>query len=264
MLKHYLFILLFFCLNSVSILRGQVPFKIGAETLIPFEFFQDGKAQGINIQLVDTIFKRLNIPYEIVFGTEEVRAFDNLKKGDLDAILSISYKEDRLSTLWYPEGFENEESPQNFMWSSEYVFFVKKGKSTTWKNMSLKELKAENLVVGVIDGVSYSEEFWNSGIRVLKGTNDQENFERLQKGEIDLYLTDKTIGRFTLRSIQLENEITYLPHKLISKPYTLAISLKSTHPSKTKVMKDFYNELEWAKKSGIARKIFMNYLQQTP
>jgi len=244
--------------------EAQKPFKIGAEALIPFEYFQDGLATGINIQLVDTIFKRMNIPYEIVFGSDEERSLDKIKKGKLDAILSISFKKDRLKTIWYPEGFDNENNPENFMWTSEYVFFVKKGKSTAWKNLSISELKSENLVVGVVDGVSYSQEFWNSGIKVLKGNNDQENFERLLKGEIDLYLTDKTVGRFTLRSLQLDNEITYLPHKLITKPYTLGVSVKSTHPDKEKVMREFYVELEWAKKSGIARKIFMDYLQQAP
>jgi len=263
MLKKNL-LLIALCLLSIVNVEAQEPFKIGAETLIPFEYSQDGKPTGINIQLIDTIFKRLNIPYEIVFGTDEERAFDKIKHGKLDAILSISFKEDRLKTLLYPEGFENEETPQNFMWTSEYVFFVKKGKSTAWKNLTIKELKSENVIVGVIDGVSYSEEFWNAGIKTLKGNNDQENFERLQKGEIDLYLTDKTIGRFTLRSLQMDNEITYLPHKLITKPYTLAISLTSSHPDKAKVISNFYKELEWAKKSGIARKIFMEYLQQAP
>jgi len=145
MLKKNL-LLIALCLLSIVNVEAQEPFKIGAETLIPFEYSQDGKPTGINIQLIDTIFKRLNIPYEIVFGTDEERAFDKIKHGKLDAILSISFKEDRLKTLLYPEGFENEETPQNFMWTSEYVFFVKKGKSTAWKNLTIKELKSENVI----------------------------------------------------------------------------------------------------------------------
>ncbi|TNE72876.1 transporter substrate-binding domain-containing protein [bacterium] len=254
------------CIGLVFGLGNQVnaqqkPLKIGAETLIPFEYVENGEQTGINIQLIDTIFKRLNIPYEIHFGTENERSLDLIKAGKLDAILSISYKQDRLDYLWYPEGFENEDKPQNFMWASEYVFFSLKDRASLYKNLSLKEVKEKGLKVGVIDGVSYSPEFWNAGLTVVKGSSDEDNYHKLINGEIDLYITDKTIGRFTIKSMGYEDRVSYLPHRIISKPYTIAFNKKSTYPNLQSIEKQFFIELELAKKSGLARKIFLKYLR---
>jgi polar amino acid transport system substrate-binding protein len=243
------------------VVAQKKPIKIGAETLIPFEYLENGKPKGINVELIDTLFKKMGVPYELVFGTEGNRAYDQIKAGKLDAILSISYKSDRLSYLWYPQGFENDQKPQNFMWASEYVFFTVKGKVESYKSLSLNEIKARGLRVGVIDGVSYSEEFWNAQLNIVKGISDEDNYHKLQRGEIDLYLTDKTIGRFTIKSMNLENEISYLPQRIISKPYTIAFSTKSSHPDLETIKKQFFIELDLAKKSGLARKIFLEYLR---
>lgn len=257
-----LVLLEFVGLNQNSYAQNRV-FKIGSESLFPFEYQEDSRARGINIQLIDTIFKRLDIPYEIVFGTEDDRALDKIKRGEIDAILSISYTKERLSYLWFPEGFENANEPQNFMWSSEYVFFCKKGKESVFTNLStLKEFADKNVIVGVIDGVSYSNEFWNSGIKVIKHSHEDDNFYDLEQGKVDFVLTDKTLGRFMLKKLNLEDEIIYIPQKWISKPYTMGISRKSNHPQIEIVKKRFFEELEWAKKSGLARKMFMFYLQQ--
>lgn len=261
-MKPFLTLLILFLFGVSSLSHAQKkPLKIGAETLIPFEYLESGKAKGINVALIDTLFKKMGIPYELVFGTDGNRAYDQIKSGKLDAILSISYKSDRLGYLWYPQGFENEQKPQNFMWASEYVFFTTKGKVDAYKALSLSDIKAKGLRVGVIDGVSYSEEFWNADLNVVIGKSDEDNYQKLQRGEIDLYITDKTIGRFTVKSMNLENEIGYLPQRIISKPYTIAFSTKSTHPDLETVKKQFFIELDLAKRSGLARKLFLEYLR---
>lgn len=260
MLKFSFVLLLVLCVQVQSI-KAQEVFKIGAESLIPFEFVQNGNQTGINVQLVDTIFKRMNIPYQIIFGTESERSFDMIKNGKVDAILSISYKEDRTDLLWYPEGFENDEKPQNFMWASEYVFFSKKSRVAALSSKSLDDISKEKLKVGVIKGVSYSEEFWKTNIVTVESQNDEDNYKKLLAGEIDLYLTDKTIGRFTLKSMGLTDQISYLPQRVLSKPYTMAFSKKSKHSKSELIKKQFFIELEWTKRSGAARKLFMEYLQ---
>lgn len=249
-------------LASTLSAQNKEVFKIGAEMLIPFEYAQNGQSKGINIQLIDTIFKRMNIPYEIHFGTEEERAFDMLKHGKVDAILSISYKADRTDVLFYPAGFENDDKPQNFMWASEYVFFGLKNKINNFANKNLSELKKENAKIGVVHGVSYSPEFWAAKLNIIEASSDEDNYNKLLKGEIDLYITDKTIGRFTLKSMNLSEQISYLPQRILSKPYTLAISKLSKNKYIEAVKKQFYVELEWTKKSGVARKFFSEYLQQ--
>lgn len=259
--KNSLAVLIFILTSTVSAQNKDV-FKIGAEMLIPFEFVQNGQSKGINIQLIDTIFKRMNIPYEIHFGTEEERAFDLLKHGKVDAILSISYKKDREDVLWYPADFENDDKPQNFMWASEYVFFGLKNNINGYSNKSLSELKKENVKVGVIHGVSYSPEFWAAKLNTIEAASDEDNYKKLVAGEIDLYLTDKTIGRFTLKSLNLSDKIGYLPQRILSKPYTLAISKLSKSKYIEAVKKQFYIELDWTKKSGVAKKVYIEYLQQ--
>lgn len=241
-----------------SLFAQQSKVTFGSETLIPFEYEENGEPAGINVQLIDLVMKEMDRDYEIIFPKEK-RSMDLAKNGDIDVIMSVSYKESREEFLIYPEGFDKEQA-ERFMWSSEYVLFAKAENVKKMSIDSYEDIKSNNLRVGVVEGVSYNEEFWNADLTVIENASDEENFEALLNGEIDVYLTDRIIGKYTTKKLGISSQVGHFPKKFINKPYTIAVSKKSDMKNKEAFLNRFFEEFELIKKKGIAKTIYMNSL----
>lgn len=234
-------------------------FKIGSETLIPFEYLKNGEPAGINVEVVKAVFKELEIPIEFIFA-EEKRSLAMAKDGDVDGILSVSYLKDREEFLLYPEGFRKE-SQTDFMWASRYVFYGLNDLMAHESIQNYQDIKAKGYKVGIIKGVSYSPDFWEADLDIVYGSSDEDNFNKLLKGEIDLYLTDKTIGDYTAKSMNISDKVSSFSVKIINKLYTFALSKKSDYPGKEQLLKAFFENHELLKKKGIVKKIMYKEMQ---
>jgi len=256
-------VFLFFAFSSSIVFQSiaQQSFTIATETQIPFQFLSDDKPIGYCVELVDAIFKKMEVPYSIQFGYKGNRAYKMITDGKADAILSISYAKKREQDLDFPENFNRDSDFQNFMWVSEYVLFYNKNRENELKSLSnYLDMKDKNIRVGVIAGFSYEPEFFAANLTIVEGKDYNDNFNKLLNNEIDVFFMDKMIGKYTLNNSDLDSKISYIPKKFIVKPYTLAFSKKSSFPNKAEIMKRFYEELELTKKNGLAKKILFKYI----
>lgn len=246
--------------NVISVYGQDRPFVVVSEVIPPFEYLDaNGQPTGINVDLSKMIFERLGIEAEFIVRSEGDRALSRAQNNQVDAILSISYVPQREEYLLYPPGFENGE---NYMWISEYVFFVQLGDRDRFRNLTFDDIRKQGLTVGVIEGVSYEPEFWEAELNVIKSVNERENFQRLIDGEVDLVLTDRTLGDAAVRRMGVRDELEILPQSYFSKPYTIAFVKGSDYPNKEELIEKYFAELEDLRARGVARNVFLKHIRR--
>lgn len=240
------------------------PLLFVAEEWAPFEYLDGGKAAGIDVVIIDTIMKRMGIPYQIAFYPWS-RAWMLAEKGKADAVLSVSYKSTREDVLYYTEEQryygETGVVPADYLWFSEYVFFVMKKKATQFTFDSYEQLKKEGVRIGKNRDYTYDQKFMEAQFEGSLFSSAEEGVKALISGEIDLYPMDKVIGQFTLQRLGLSESITWLPKPLFSKPYLCAFCKYSDFPEMERVMKTFHRELRILRASGEYDRIYSNNLK---
>jgi len=233
-------------------------FIIVCESFIPFEFEQDGIVKGIDIDIIDKIFKDLNIKYKVDI-LPWARAWKMIEHGCADASLSTSRKSKRMPYVFYPK---------EDMWTSEYVFFCKK-KFYNNKFNGYEFAQKNKLMIGIIRGNSYHDSFWQAFPNKKNGSLNEQleevkdvnlNFLKLLNERIDLYIIDKTIGLYTIKEMGISNEITYYKNILFSKGYPIAFSKKSKFSNINQLIKDFDKQIKIIKNNGTYDQIMDKWL----
>ncbi len=190
--------------------------------------------------------KQLNIPYSIRIYPWS-RAWMMVQKGGADAVLSISYKESREEVLYYTEGQRafatTGEIPQDFLWKSQYVFFVKKKNGSRYQFESFEQIKRDGYRIGTNKDYSYNPAFLAAQLGDVAYNDTKAGLLGLVSEEIDLYPMDRTVGLAALNELGLTDSVTFLPKPIFSKPYLAPFSRKSSYPAIEEVMKNFNAEL---------------------
>jgi len=253
--------LLLASMASAGIVEASRKLVIVAESWPPFEFHHPEKGViGIDVDIIAPIFKKMGIDYEIRILTW-TRAWRKVQDGEADAALSVSRKAKREPYLYYPQ--EN-------MWVSEYVFFVRKDKMIQAFN-GYDDARRLGLRIGVVPGNSYNDAFWQTfpsadkaGKRLhpqLDSANSMElNLKKLAKGRIDLYIVDKTIGLYAVKQLELQEVLTYYPEPLFSKGYPMPFAKNSKYPDIARVAEEFEQELILFKQSERYSEIINHWL----
>ncbi len=258
------------CLTVASVAYGaeRKLFVVGEE-FPPFEFIQDGQVVGIDIDVATHIFQKMNIPVEFqIFPWK--RAWKMVENGAADAVLTTSRKEAREPYVWYP---------QEDMWVSEFVFFVKKDKVLP-DFKGYETAVEQKLAVGFIKGNSYHPSFWrafpnkdgsttfqgdlatNLVNEQLEGARDlKTNLKKLAKGRIDLFPADKIVGQYTAKLLGLQDQLTYYDIALYSKGYPVPFVKNSTYPDIQQIAEQFEQQLKQLKQSGEYQKFLDKWLQ---
>ena len=244
--------------------KNTRPLIFVCEDWKPFEYIDNKEIKGLDVEVVDIIMKRLSIPYEIKIYPWS-RACMLAQKGKVDAVLSISYKASREPILYYTqeqrEFCETGKIPTDYLWKSEYVFFIKKSNLDTIKFESYHEIVNKKYKVGKNKDYSYNPKFCSVDFKIKTYNNTKDGLLALAAGDIDLYPMDKNVGLTTLDSLGLAESITHLPKVLFSKPYLAAFCKKSNYPGLENVMKAFYHELHLMRKSGEYKKIHEKHIK---
>ena len=227
--------------------------RVVCEQWEPFEYHDGERPRGINVEVTDRIMRRLNVPYEIRIYPWS-RAWMMIEKGDAEAVLSVSYNENREQSLFYtPEQrafAKTGAMPPDYLWISEYVFFVMKKRAHRLKFESYEQIRKDGCRVGTNRDYSYHPSFLEAklGCRVYSGT--EEGLRGLVRGEIDLYPMDRIVGTATLAAMGLAESVTFLPNPMFRKPYLASFSRCSDFPALEQVMYAFYAELRRMRESG--------------
>ncbi len=238
------------------------------EEFAPFEFIQNGKVAGIDIDISKHIFKKMGIKAEFKILPWR-RAWSMVESGEADAVLTTSRKSKREPFVWYPK---------EDMWVSEFVFFTNNSQKVDGFD-GYGMAKSKNLKVGVINGNSYHDSFWQAfpykdGSTEFKGedardmnkqirvsTSLKENLQKLAGNRIDIFPADKVYGAYTVKLLGLQDKLSFYDTVLYSKGYPMPFVKNSSYPDIKNVADKFEAALIKMKDNGEYQKIMDSWLK---
>ncbi|WDE01038.1 substrate-binding periplasmic protein [Thalassomonas actiniarum] len=234
----------------------------------PWQFYneQTGQVDGINVDIVKYIFAKMKIPVKFVEQPWS-SAWNTIKKGQAEAIMSASRKTPRKPFLWYP---------REDLWVSEYVFFVKKSKKRPLLG-SYAEMKKLEAKIGIVNGYSYHKSFWsafpyqNGAASYIPDNRDYHQqlygvrtpellFKMIEFERMDVVLNDKSIGLYLINTLGLQDSISYYDNVLFFKGYPMPFAKMSNYPGLKGIAERFEQLLLESKRDGSYQKLVDNWL----
>jgi len=240
------------------------PFLIVGEELPPYEYLDaDGKTAGISVELIEAIFTELGVPYEIRFYPW-ARAWSMVENGAADAVLSISHNPAREAFLYFTDEQKQfratRKVPPDFMWLTDYVFFLNRRLADSTRFDSYEQIKRDGLRVAVTDQYSYDEAFLKSGLTTITRSLPSDTIRTVVEGTADICPMDRAVGWALLKKEGLQDRVTWLPKPLFTKPYLLAFCRASDYPGTEALMRKFYDRLREWRQRGDVEKITARHL----
>ena len=185
-------------LSCVSLLAHAERLRIVTDPWAPYVYEEDGQVKGIDYEVTAEVFKRLGVEVDWQLMPWR-RCMLMVDQGLADGVLDIFHSTLRDSQLFYP----NEPL-------SDVEFVLFQANDRRHPVNSLEDLRG--LTVGTSAGYDYGTEFLESPLFRREAAPTQEaNFGKLQRGRIDLVITDRRVGRFMLARLGLEQQISELP-----------------------------------------------------
>ena len=205
----------------------------------------DGKAQGITVEIVRKVINNLGHNVEIkVFPW--TRALMMVRKGTADAIFT-AYKN--------PEREKFMDYSNQILFPQIVYFYKKKGVKIDFDG-DLKTLK--NIRIGVVSTISYGKKFdqIKSKLNLDKANKLEQNFEKLLLGRIDLVPCNVHVAEYTLHHLGWADKIVRVSLKIERVPSYIAFSKKRN----LEALRDqFDQEIEKMKINGEYGKILNKY-----
>ena len=257
-----------FFFRADTVLQKKIVILI--HPLPPWQFFEgpENKVNGINIEIISTIFKKLNIPFEFK-GLRWQQAWKSIELGQAEAVASASRKDARKPYLWYPE---------EDLWFSEYVFFANKIAKKNVAGTYQDALQRFNRI-GVLKGFSYNSEFWklfpykngntsydekakqrDYNKKLIIMTTPKRCLKKLALQQLDVCIMDKSVGLYVAKQIDVKDKIEPYKAILFSKGYPMPFIKKSNYPDLKNIANQFEKELKALKASGEYDKIVNRWL----
>ncbi|MCX4026191.1 transporter substrate-binding domain-containing protein [Endozoicomonas sp. SM1973] len=237
----------------------QIAFFTQARKLIivgipapPMRYLDTNKQpKGFDIDVLDHILNKLGHKYVVVLIDSSPRVEIMWKKGDMDILMTYSYKKERVKYLIYPK-----ESHVTVAWN----FFIRKEDEGKIRFENYSDLKKWR--VGASSGKSYTKEFWEASksypfIQIIPRDNLQLN--KLINKRVDIVPLETISALYKAHQKGISEKITYLKKPLKIKPYYNLFVKASTYPSLNKLVKKYDEELFKMKQDNTLKKLKHKY-----
>jgi len=219
-------------------------FKFITENYKPFNYVENSVIKGIAPDLLKEICIRMNIPFEVEIlpwstGYSQVQSSPN----------SVLF-----STVL------NSARKDLFKWagpiaSMDWYFYSTSSFSSSLN--SLEEAKKSGIKIGVIKDYSIEQYLKQEGFtNFIYCTDNIDAFNRLLKGEIDLYPSDKLTAEAALKS--LNKTIYSVTPKLTIRTDLIYFAFNKQVPDE--VVGDFQQTIDALKRDGTLRSLTQKYL----
>lgn len=208
-------------------LSSEESILVVTEEWAPFIYESDGELQGVDYEIMDSLFRSLGWDYELRFLPWS-RCLLMIENGDADAILDISYTEERAQQMIFPR------EPISY---SESVLFHKRDRA-----FSIDRLEdLSEYVIGTIRGYAYGEEFRKADYLNLEPVRSLElNIQKLLVNRIDFFISNRPVGLHKIREMGVEDQIDYLDLVISGGENYLAFSISDKN---RKLADDFSREM---------------------
>lgn len=218
-------------------------FKLVSEPYPPFEYQENGKDVGMDVEILKAAASKAGIELKIDFLPWS-RALDQVKSGEADGIFSLLKNAEREGFLIFPA------TP---LYVGKNVFFA--AASFTGKVESLADLKGKT--VGIVNGNSYGEQFDKATGFTKDGVADQDTLiKKLLAGRNELIVTAEKVGWYSVKQ-QGGKDVKALPFVVSKENYYIGLSKKSANGKE--LADKLGKALADLEKSGVLTKIRKKY-----
>lgn len=240
MKKFFLLIILFvYCLGSQA-----ASYYLVTEPYPPYEFQENGKSVGMDVELIELAAKKVGITLRIEF-IPWARCIEMMKQGSADGIFSLLHNNEREAFIYYPP------TP---LYVARSVLFARKNYSNKIEKM--EDLKGKQ--VGVVYGNSYGEVFDRADYIKKESVADHETLmKKLIGRREELILTTEEVGYYLSRKLG-GKDIHALPFTVSKDSFYIGVSKKS--PRAKTLLKKLSEGLALIEKTGEAQLIRKKYL----
>lgn len=201
----------------------------------PYQYNENGKAVGINIDILKVAFKRMNASFTFEFKPWQTALFMT-KYGHADAIMNTSYKKERAKYLYYPK-----EEVFNHSW---YAFTL----STSDVALNEDFSNANQYVLGIMHHFTYGgkiQQAINDKVfkKIIPFQDNEHLVKALYSHKIDMYVDNKgTVALFHKRH-NFENKTRVVKITGTNKEFLLSFGKTYLAFSKKNLDMDFVKRL---------------------
>lgn len=169
----------FFILSVISVSASAAEKAVFVfEKYAPFESLENGKAQGISINIINNICKEIGID-PVYQEVPWARALDMVKSGEADAIFSILYKKERESFITYTT---------KTLYKQPILIISKKGSGKNARK--LDDIKGDS--IGVVRGNAYGDIFAKfTNYKKDESTDVEELLKKIDGGRVDYAIVNE-------------------------------------------------------------------------
>ncbi len=218
-------ILLLACLSPLA---QAERLRLVSDDWAPYVYQQNGQPRGIDYEVTTQVFKRLGVEVEWQFLPWK-RCLAMIEQGLADGIVDIFQIDARRPFLIYPS------EPMSDV---EFVLFQARSRRHTVTGLN----DLAGLSVGTSPGYTYGAAFNDSSrFRREAAPTHEANFGKLMLGRIDLLITDRSVGRYLMRQLGLEQQVEELPLLISRQTQYLGLTRK---PGRESLAQAFAEELQ--------------------
>ena len=231
-------------LSFLSLAANAAPYFLVTEPYPPYEYIENGKPVGMDVELLELAAKKVGITFRVEF-IPWARCIEMMKKGTADGIFSLLHNKEREVFINYPS------TPLHIARS---VLFAHK--DYPYKIEKIEDLKDKQ--VGVVYGNSYGEAFDRADYIKKESVSDHETLmKKLIGRREELIMTTEEVGYYLSKKFGGKN-IVALPFTVSKDLFYVGVSKRS--PRGKVFYKKISEGLLLIEKSGEARSIRKKYL----
>lgn len=233
--------------------RAEIPadyqLTLLTENFPPYNFAADGKnfardsdLKGIAVEMVREMCQRAAIPYNLTLRFPWERIYGMaLDQPDHGVFVTARLPEREALFKWVgPIGPDD---------------WVLLGRADSHLQLrSLDDVRAQQLKIGAYKGDAIAESLAQQGFQPDLALRDQENVQRLLKGQIDVWATGDPAGRYLAR----QQNVTGLKTLLRFNTGELFLALNKQTPDE--VVQKLQKALDEMRQTGAVQAIFNRYL----
>ncbi|HKS14730.1 MAG TPA: transporter substrate-binding domain-containing protein [Pseudomonas sp.] len=200
-------------LASLSFLAHGERLRIVSDEWSPYFYQENGQFRGMDYEVANEVFRRLDIQVHWQILPWK-RCLALVEQGLADGILDIFQTSARQAAMVYPD------EPMSTV---EFVLF--QAKARPHQVNRLEDLAG--LTVGTSPGYDYGPAFLESTLfRREAAPTHEANLGKLQRGRIDLLVTDRRVGLYLRQQLGLEHAVEDLALVISQQPQYLGLARK--------------------------------------
>lgn len=215
----------------------------------PYKMLEDGRYTGIDVEIMRAVLGVLDIDHEFRLLTSGSRMMRDASTGQVDVVMSLSHKPERVEYLTYPE--------RTYKYLS-WHFFIREGDVGRIRFDTFDDLAS--LRVGAVQSWAYTPEFWAAPLKRTLVTDHRLLIDMLLTGRIDVAPMSTAETFYLIRQRNLGQQLAYLNKPLAARPYFNVFARYSSHPELARLQAEYDRVIDELETSGVIDDIHQRFL----